>query len=263
MHQPDEVVFKSLLFGGILVMVLLALVLIGFFMIYQRRIIAQQQQVQRLQSAYQQQLLVASIEAQENERERIGRDLHDDIGSTLSTVKLLANQVETTGPVSTGLLGRVRELLTDSISNVRHISHNLYPAVLAKFGLLDALDSLVDDWADTRSFEVRFEAEELPRLTRQQELACYRIVQELLNNVARHAQASRATIEVRAEGPEIILTVTDDGRGFPPSTGAPSGVGLRSVEARVAMIGGRMLITSALGQGAQVVVHLPVTPPAS
>lgn len=257
MHKPDEVVFKSMLFGGILVMVLLAVVLIGFFMLYQRRIIAQQQHMQRLQSAYQQQLLVASIEAQENERERIGRDLHDDIGSTLSTVKLLANQVEASGPVSLGLLGRVRELLAASIGNVRHISHNLYPAVLAKFGLLDALDSLVDDWTEARSFELRFEAEEIPALSKQQELALYRIVQELLNNVARHAQARSATIELRPDAAGLLLAISDDGRGF-TIDGAGPGVGLRSVEARVTMIGARLFINSTPGQGTRVEVRLPL-----
>lgn len=265
MDTPTELELRSLLFGGILVMLLLAITLIVFFVLYQKKYIAQQMYLLQIQSDHQRKLLISSIEAQEKERERIARDLHDEIGSALSTAKLFIGQLQTyePDPERKQLSGQVRDILTSTLQEVRNITHDLMPDVLRKFGLAEALQHLLDVVAEASSLEVHFGREVTPQLPYQHELALYRIVQELTHNTLRHAGATRLLLRLWQEEHVLHVSVEDNGRGFAWQslhTSKEAGIGLKSIEARVSMMAGTLHVASAPDQGTRIRVSIDLQP---
>ncbi|PJJ59535.1 sensor histidine kinase [Hymenobacter chitinivorans] len=262
MAAPPEVAFGQLLFAGIAFMLLAGGSLVVFLVTYQKRLLHQQLHLRLAEAEHQQQLLTAIIEAQEGERERIGRDLHDGIGSTISTAKLLLNRLETLPPHADdaqGLLKLIREIMSTAVHDVRSISHSLYPAVLARFGLAEALQHLVDVSNETGQLPVVLEIDYPRPLTLAQELALYRIGQELVHNAFKHARgATRLLVQLQQTGARLTLVVEDNGCGFGAAPGR--GAGLRSIEVRVQMLQGRLSREAAAGQGARMVVELEARP---
>jgi two-component system NarL family sensor kinase len=254
----------ALLFTGIVVMLLLALALVAFFLIYQKKLVSQQLTLQTLQSAYQKELLVATIEAEERERQRIGSDLHDEIGSSLSAAKMLMSQVaesEVIGTKEHETITLIQDILRNSLQDVRNISQNLHPAVLARFGLAQALHNLgllcTDAFAGGVAVQVEFDTV----LPQSHELAIYRIVQEVLNNALKHAQATHVTISLQQQAQRLTLTVEDDGRGFDYAKAGKSktaGLGLKSLAARVSLLDAALHLESAPGRGTRVQIDIPL-----
>lgn len=245
-------------------MLLLALSLVAFFLIYQKKLIGQQLYLQTMQNAYQKQLLGASIQAEERERARIGNDLHDEIGSSLSAAKMLLAQLAYSPTVTEKeleVVATVEELLRNSLRDVRNISQNLHPAVLAQFGLEKALHNLSSRCCDSfvNGMDVRVEL--TSALSSSQELALYRIVQEAVNNALKHAQASRLTIALQEQHNELTLTVADDGRGFDyaqAQQSEQSGLGLKSLAARASLLDAAFRVESRPGQGTQLHIVVPL-----
>lgn len=264
MDAPAEVTFGPLLLGGIAFMLLAAAGLVGFVVSYQQRLLRQQRALRAAEAEYQQQLLAAVIAAQERERERIGRDLHDGVGATIATAKLLLNRLSGSlgpgaapaDPETPGLLRLIQESVGAAVHDVRGIAHSLYPAVLARFGLADALQHLADVSNEAGALAVSL-AVDYPRpLALAQELALYRICQELIHNAFKHARgATQLRIELRQHGPQLTLSVEDDGCGFDsaaapvPGVALSSGAGLRSIEVRAQLLGAQLRHESAPGQG--------------
>ncbi|WP_177318696.1 sensor histidine kinase [Chitinophaga sancti] len=249
---------KYMLFCGILVILFLAISVIIFFIVYQKRLLAQQIRLQSVQHEYQRELLTSSIAAQEKERVRIGHDLHDEIGSSLSTAKLLVNQLNHTDPEKEQLVNSVKEILSHTIQNLKNISLNLYPSVLTKFGLVEGLQYLVSVLSQASPLTFTFDADEISGLELQQELALYRIVQELVNNAIKHSGASDVHLELRQTARFIQLSVRDNGCGFDPREAGKGGIGLKSIEARKEMLKAEMQIQSVPGEGTCIIVRLPV-----
>ena len=256
-----------ILYGGVVAMLLLALALVVFFLVYQRRLISQQLALQTIQGAYQKEVFAAAIQAEERERQRIGNDLHDEIGSSLSAARMLMLQLDS---VFSGtdkereMVLLIKEILSDSLANVRNVSQNLHPAVLARFGLAQALQHLGRVCGDGFANGVQVQVEEEIVLPYAQELALYRIVQELVTNALKHAQASRATVELRQQPPGLVLTVTDDGTGFDyahTSANSKGGLGLKSLAARVSLLDAALHVEAAPGGGTRVRVEVPLVPP--
>jgi len=267
MDSPPELAFGQLLVGGISFMLLSAGALVVFIVTYQKRLLQQQLRLRAAEAEYQQQLLAAVIDAQERERERIGRDLHDGIGSTLATAKLLGRLGGLAAPAeAASLTGRVKDILGNAVHDVRGLSHSLYPAVLDRFGLAEALQHLADVSTDTGGLPVELEMEYPYPLPLTQELALYRICQELIHNAQKHAHgATQLDVRLHQAGPRLTLTVADDGIGFDPETlmlsrPASGGVGLRGIEVRVRMLHARFSQQSAPGQGTRTLIELETSP---
>jgi two-component system NarL family sensor kinase len=266
MVAPAEVTFAPLLFGCIAFMLLAGSSVLGFFVTYQKRLLRQQLHLRNTELTYQQHLLTAIIEAQETERERIGRDLHDDIGSTISTAKLLLNRLAglPAHADNTELLALLTDILGKAVQNVRSISHTLYPAVLARFGLAEALQDLVDVCNETGTIPIDLEIAYSQPLALAQELALYRISQELIHNAFKHAHgATWVRVQLSQQSSALTLLVEDNGSGLPavptPTTSLPGkGIGLRNIEVRVQMLQGRLVQHSAPGQGTRMLIELPV-----
>lgn len=193
MHEPKEIALRELIFGGILMMLILAISIIIFFVVYQKRLLAQQLRLQQVQNDYQRELLTSSINAQEKERVRIG---HDEIGSSLSAIKMIVNQIQWHDEDSNKIVNGVKGILSNTINDVRNISINLYPSVLAKFGLADALQNLTTFLQDASTLKIDLITDEAFEIPYEKELAIYRIVQELANNTLKHAQAKKLIIEL-------------------------------------------------------------------
>jgi two-component system NarL family sensor kinase len=199
------------------------------------------------------------IEAQETERKRIGQDLHDSIGSTVSTAKMLVSRLRDipAPPNADELLPLVEELLVSAVHDVRSISRNLYPILLGRFGLAEALRNLILVSNETSKMLVTLELHYPQPLALPQELALYRICQELITNSLRHAHgATLLAVSLRQEGSQLTLLVTDDDCGFAPTT--HPGIGLRSIALRVQLLQAHLQQDSTPSQGTRTEVTLPL-----
>lgn len=201
------------------------------------------------------------VVAQETERRRIARELHDEIGQALTALK-----IELAGPPESGnqceRLAAAREIADQTLKSVRALSRGLHPMVLETLGLLPALEWYLGQFSartgiPTDLAHTGFAERLAPRL----ESCLYRIVQEAATNVARHAQATRCRVTLQASAGRILLIVEDDGRGFDPGAvqddTVPRGLGLVGMRERVAALGGEMALDTRAGRGTRIAVDLP------
>jgi two-component system sensor histidine kinase UhpB len=196
------------------------------------------------------------LAAQEAERVAIARDLHDEVGQVLTGVLLQLNSIAEGAPEHRDELDEARAAVRQALDEVRRISRDLRPEMLEHLGLVSALTELSTSFARVSGLEVerRFPAA-IPKLPPETELAVYRVAQESLTNVARHAHASRVTIALEAAHGSVVLRVTDDGRGF---AGAPREEGgLRSMRERALLVGGALAVKDAPGGGVEVRLEVP------
>jgi two-component system, NarL family, sensor histidine kinase UhpB len=196
------------------------------------------------------------LAAQEAERLGIARDLHDEVGQVLTGVLLQLNSIAEAAPEHRHELDQAREAVRRALDEVRRISSELRPEMLEHLGLVSALTELTTAFA--RVSDVRVERDfptSLPTLAPEIELAVYRIAQESLTNIARHAQASRVAVTLGPGHDSVVLRVADDGRGF---AGAPvEHGGLRSMRERALLVGGALAIKAAPEGGVEVRLEVP------
>lgn len=204
-----------------------------------------------------------ALDAQEDERRRVARELHDEVGQTLTGVAL---QLDTlAGLVPTDLRSRVlmlEESARAGVEEVREIARGLRPEALDDFGLRSALVSLGSAFADQAGVRIvpRLDRD-LPELDRDDELVVYRVAQESLTNVARHADATQAEVVLEARDGAVILRVRDDGRGIDPRAAA-TGAGVRGMRERALLVGGTLEIGPVKPHGTEVRLALPAPSPA-
>lgn len=211
-------------------------------------------------------MLAQVINAQEAERARVARDLHDDVGQALTSVLLGLRLVE--GSLTRGSDDRdnarlrvadLRELVADALRRARQLAFELRPTVLDDVGLVPALERLTAGLAERTGITIDL-ASALgvdERLEPDVETVVYRVVQEALTNVVRHAGAATASVVLARTGGTVRALVEDDGRGFDPSV-ADRHLGLEGMAERAELVGGRVDVTSAPGEGTSVVLEVPV-----
>jgi len=201
------------------------------------------------------------VAAQEEERRSISRELHDEIGQTLSAVLVdaanLANRIPPEDAVAQRYLESIRTLADSSVNSIRNIALLLRPSMLDDLGLIPALEWQAREVSRRSGIKVKVTDENVPEsLPDAVRTGIYRIVQEALHNIARHSGAKNANITVRHEQDSIILSVEDDGSGFDPKR--TRGLGLVGMEERVKQLGGRMDVQSSPGKGTRLRVTLPL-----
>ncbi|MGQ0605042.1 MAG: histidine kinase [Anaerolineales bacterium] len=198
------------------------------------------------------------VQAMEAERRRIARELHDEAGQLLYGLRLqvdaLARNIPSDHADLRSQAEAMRELIEEARRKIRKLSHELRPATLDELGLVPALRRLMDDFGGEAGLVAVFEPSLTVRLAPQIETACYRIVQEALTNVVRHAQAKQVWVSLEAKDGHLHLKVEDDGRGFKPRQIQSKGVGLLGIQERVIGLNGEFVIHSAPGQGARLEV---------
>jgi signal transduction histidine kinase len=201
------------------------------------------------------------VAGQEVERRRLARELHDETGQALTSILLGLRAVEEAGNVD-GVqksVSDVRELVVATLQDVRKLAVQLRPAVLDDFGLVPALERLVQTYSETTGIAAELEAGlGEHRLPAEVETTLYRIVQEALTNVVKHADAGKVSVLlVRREG-SVTAVIEDDGRGFDPGNTREDGLGLLGMRERVELHDGRLKIEAAQGSGTTLVVEMPL-----
>jgi two-component system sensor histidine kinase UhpB len=203
----------------------------------------------------------AALVAQERERLRIARALHDEAGQTLTAVTLEIERAASQGPESERR--RMAELaaqLQSTLDEIRRISRELRPEALDDLGLVNALIALSTRAARQGDLQVeRHFAEDLPSLPSELELVIYRVAQEALTNVLRHAEASRCVIDLHRVDAAVDLSVSDDGRGMPERVDGAA-VGVEGMRERALLVGGSLTVESGAGRGTTVRLTVPLGP---
>ncbi|BAW02501.1 integral membrane sensor signal transduction histidine kinase [Thermus thermophilus] len=199
------------------------------------------------------QFLKALLEAQEAERARIARDLHDQVGQILTGIDLGLRAVRE-GKMEA--LPTLQELVRSAIQDVRLLSRSLRPPALDTLGLEAALRRMVEEFAERTGLRANLFCQLPERLPESHEIVLYRVVQEALTNVARHARAQEVSVVLRREEGGVSLVVEDDGQGFSPRV--RPGLGLLGIRERVELLGGSFQVESLEGQGTTLYVRLPL-----
>lgn len=247
---------------GIVTVMGMAGSIIIFVVFYQKRMLREQMKRQVLEYEYQQKMLQAELDSQETERRRLAADLHDSIGGMLSTIRVGLSTMARLLP-EPHAIDQTKQMLDDTITSVRRISRDLMPSTLEKFGLVNALTELCERFEATSQINIEYKQEgELPSLDKTRELMIFRIVQELLNNAIKHAQASRITVTLKA-GEPLEVSVEDDGIGFDPEafkkdTSSGKGLGLFNIENRARLLGGKLEYTKNKTSGSETILTVPV-----
>lgn len=202
-----------------------------------------------------------AVQAQESERTRLARELHDETGQALTSILLGLSAVERAESTDAAHLaaGELRELVVETLQDVRRLAVELRPSALDDFGLEPALRRLGQAVSEGGELDVQVEARlGSARLPAEIETALYRIVQEAITNVVRHAGAARVSVLLTRKPHEVVAVIEDDGRGFDALARSPVGLGLLGMRERVQLLDGDLEIESALGSGTTLVISLPL-----
>ena len=218
-----------------------------------------------LRTSYEQLRYLAGrlINAQDEERRRIARELHDDVGQRIASLSIGLSSLRRHLPVSQDLtkneLSRLQRLTVDLAEDMRELSHGLHQGVLEHAGLPEALRERCDEIARNSNTSIDLDvADGVAEVADDVKLCLYRVAQEALRNIAKHAHARRANISVAREQGQIVMKIVDDGDGFDASTyGGHSGLGLLSMRERVRMLGGTFEIISAPNAGTIATTSIP------
>jgi signal transduction histidine kinase len=202
------------------------------------------------------------VEGQELERKRLARELHDETGQALTSILLGLRSIEDATrdqPQVRESVLALRELVVSTLHDVRRLAVELRPKALDDFGLVPALERLAETFGEQTDVDVQVQAalgEE--RLEPEIETALYRIVQEALTNVVKHAHARTISVVLTKRGDSVTALIEDDGQGFDPSQASGDGLGLLGMRERIALLRGRVAVESSEGSGTTVVVEVPV-----
>lgn len=255
---PDLIL---ILIIGTCSMLFLAGSIIFFVVYYQKRMLQNKMEKQKMEGEYQRKLLQATLESQEKERKRLASELHDSVGAMLSATKLNLNFLKSLGDdtETKQSLDETKSMIDETIDTVRRISKDLLPSSLEKFGLVEALKEFCDKISTPKTGVFFQHDDKQLSLKKEQELPLYRLVQEIVNNALKHADAKSVIISINQD-PRFSLVITDNGKGFDVQATKKDinkGVGLYNIENRVNMLRGQVELTSVLGQGTTYKVVIP------
>lgn len=239
----------SLILIGTIGMLVLVLGLITFIIFHQRKVIRYQQTLQKMEEEQQNILLNASIRLQEEERERLAADLHDDAGPLLATARLYLNEnlVHLDQATQIQHIFNAKSILDDAIQLIRNISHSLIPPTLKNFGLESAVNDLFQKISGAGRINTSCHFYDYPnRLVMEREQIIFRIIQELVNNILKHSKANFINITQNVYGELFIIRIEHDGHGltqsdFEKKTKSSGGIGLKNIQSRLKVLQGKIL----------------------
>ncbi len=245
-----------MIFFGTLGMLILTIGLILFIIFHQRKVIRFQLRLQEIEKKQQKILLNASIRLQEEERQRLAADLHDDAGPLLATARLYMSENLVNLDKATQLqnIYQARQILDDTIHLIRNISHSLMPPTLKNFGLESAVNDLFQkiSGAGTINASSRFH-DYKDRLKSEKELIIFRMVQELVNNILKHSNSSFIHLTQNFQGDNCYIRIHHDGRGliqsdFEKLNKSKTGLGLKNISSRLRVLHGKILFEKDVSQ---------------
>lgn len=253
----------TLMIIGVLVMLALALAFVLFFSQSRKTILQQQMEAQQQELAHQQSLLFSNILTQEEERKRIAKELHDEIGSKLNVILLNLHRLnKVTGQAATvaPITQEMQSLVNTTINTTRRISYDLLPPTLVNFGLLEAIKELVDNYQKTETIEVVLEIcqNESPTINQIVGLNLYRVLQELMNNTMKYAEAQQINLKLWFSPIQLKIEYRDNGKGFDlQNEQQQKGMGMQNIKSRMKMIQGTSEFQTAIGKGVFVTLKAP------
>lgn len=252
-------ILNLVLIGSAAILLIIAFL---YYRYYKQKQKLQQQRINELEKEKQLSATEAVLKGEEQERTRLARDLHDGLGGMLSGIKYSLNTMKGNlimTPENAQAFERSIDMLDSSIKEMRRVAHHMMPEALVKFGLDTALRDFCSDINRSGALQVNYQSIGMEGATVEQTTAItiYRIVQELINNVIKHASASNAIVQVSRTNEQIAITVEDDGKGFDPEIlkGA-RGIGWHNIQSRVEYLRGRVDVQSAPGRGTSVMVEI-------
>lgn len=242
------------------------LILVAFFLVlyirnqnvvWQQRKLFQETEIQQ-----QKQLLSAVIESQEIERKRIGEDLHDEIGGTLSAIKLMLSALRQKEKDQEDVLLPAKQLIDKMIVDIRNISHDLSPPGLAMFGLYTTIEAFVTLINNTGEIEININHDPLIEerlLSEKVELALFRIITQLIANTLKHARASQIELTFKPTAENIEIVYLDNGKGFDLAIlNQRKGIGMQNIKSRLQMINATYTIESQVNKGFKMQITCPL-----
>jgi signal transduction histidine kinase len=240
---------SSALFIGTIGMLFLTIGLIVFIIFHQRKVIKYQSKMQDMETAQQKVLLSASIKLQEEERQRIAADLHDDAGPLLATARLYLNEnlVNQEKAQQLQSIFSAKQIIDETIQLIRNISHSLMPPTLKNFGLESAVNDFFQKINGSGSINVNSRFHDYKtRLKPEKELLIFRVIQELINNVLKHSNASFIHLTQHNGEENMLIRLHHDGRGlnhddFIRMSNSNVGLGLKNIQSRLRVIHGDIL----------------------
>lgn len=249
---------------------LFLLALLIAYLIYNRYKWKQQARLQSEIMKQQEMAARSVLEAEEKERSRIAKDLHDSVGQMMSAARMnlssFYNSIQLQNREHQASLSNIIKLVDDSCREVRTVSHSMMPSALIQKGLPQALEELVQR-IDPSVLKVQLHHDGFTsRFDEQTETILYRVIQECVNNILKHAQATYADISLIYDEDGISVTIEDDGKGFDVSmlqNGQKNGIGLQNIRSRIQFLKGSVDFDSAAGKGTLVAIHIPNTGKAS
>ena len=239
---------SSVLILGTLGMFFMAITLVSIVVFHQRRIIKFNKQIQKMEEERQEMLLRASIQFQEEERQRIAADLHDDAGPLLATARLYLNEniIHQEPAAQLQAIFSAKEIIDDTIQLIRNISHSLMPPTLKNFGLEAAVKDLFEkiNGSGAINASARFH-DNRQRLSNEQELLVFRVLQELVTNILKHSSAGFLHLTQNAQGNSVFFRVHHDGKGilqrdFDKLEHGSTGLGLKNIQSRIRVLRGKI-----------------------
>ncbi len=251
---------NTYLFGGSGII----LIILFLFIFYQNKsrkdkIIADQK-IKQLEE--EKKLLAARflVEGQEEERKRIAKELHDGLGVLLSTAKMQFTSLKDKSPENKPLIDKAAKLLEQATGDVRKISHNMMPGLLTRFGLFEAAEDLLDQVDETEGINVTCEITgDKKRLPENTEIMLYRIIQEMVNNTLKHADATTISLKMNILPELLKINYSDDGKGFNvEETLEVKSIGLQSIQSRVNFLEGKLTINSESEKGTKYDIKITI-----
>ena len=262
MLNQEEIMFIAI--AGIITIIILSITILIFFMTYQKRKLGHKHEKEQLQLNFSQTLLQTQLEIQEQTLKNISEEIHDNIGQALSLAKLNLNTLpEIADEATQQKIVNSKELVSKAIIDLRNMSKSLDTDYVRDMGLQPAIEYELDMIKKTGGHKIELSVNgSLFRFDKQKELILFRIVQEILNNIIKHAKAEKIAVHIIYDLDKLQLTISDDGQGVnltPLNENDRSGFGLgiRNMHNRAKLIGADFNMSSSIGKGSEVKIILP------
>lgn len=234
------------LIGGIIILLMLVYILIRKQKEHRIKLLAEKRKAE----------MKAGIMGEEKERQRLSYELHDGLGQSLSSIKLMVEGIKDTG--KTEYLDNALKNIDGAVADLRDIAHNLMPSSLIKYGFEAAIEEIIENLNKTRRINIQFYTNNnKANISQELSFLLFRFMQELLNNTVKHSKAQNISIQIVKEDDYISLLIDDDGIGFNPEKSIKNGLGIRNIQSRVQLYNGFMSIDSGEGSGTSIHIKMP------
>ncbi|MBS1667780.1 MAG: sensor histidine kinase [Bacteroidetes bacterium] len=248
MSESNKQFFDAILIIAVLIGIILAYFIVTIIRYHRRYIKLQKERI------------FAEITMQENERKRIANDLHDSLGPLLSSVKLNMNSIDVQNTQDQQIINKASRHIDEIMTSLRQISHNLLPNTLQRNGLNDAIREFIKDIESKHKVQIHLYLHKEVKLEKEKEIHVFRMIQEMVHNALKHAEAQNLYIGINEEKEHLQVMVKDDGKGFDVSkTKSESrGLGLKSMESRIEILNGQLSIESQPNKGSSYFFSAPL-----